>query len=134
MLLETWAASASWYDWNRLRRDGKESYKLVQKLFSTAEQRQMTTDPKIQLYSRSKINAVVQVVAFLIASIVFLVPMSILLMLKLSDPKRLTIIILSMVFFPLTIRPFTRPKSHELIAMTATYAAVLVVFVELNSS
>lgn len=94
----------------------------------------MTSEPSIHLYSRRRINNIVQPIVTIIASILFLLPVSLLLTLTISDRKRLAIIVLSVVFFPLAIRPFSRPKSHELIAMTAAYVAVLVVFVEFNTA
>lgn len=94
----------------------------------------MTKDKSIRLYSRTRINVLVQVIATAVATILFAVPVSLLTVLNISDRKRLAIIILSLIAFPLVIRPFSRPKSHELLAMTATYAAVLVIFVDFNNN
>ena len=102
---------------------------FLQKLFSTPEQRQMTDDSSIQLYSRAKINIIVQTIVTIVATAVFALPLSILTELNISNGQRLALIAISVVLFPLIIRPFSRPRPHELLAMTAAYAAVLVVFV-----
>ena len=89
----------------------------------------MTDDSDIQLYSRTRINIIVQTIATIVATIIFTVPLSMLTVLNISDGQRLIFIVISVVLFPLVIRPFSRPRPHELLAMTVAYAAVLVVFV-----
>jgi len=89
----------------------------------------MTDDTSIHLYSRTKINFVVQIIVTIVGTVIFTVPLSILTVLNISNQQRLALIVISVVLFPLVIRPFSRPRPHELLAMTAAYAAVLVVFV-----
>jgi len=86
----------------------------------------MTDDSNVHLYSRSKINIVVQTTVTIVATIIFMVPLSILSLLKISASQRLGLIMVSVVLFPLVIRPFSRPQPHELLAMTVVYVAVLV--------
>ena len=63
------------------------------------------------------------------ASVTFMIPITMLTLLDISDPQKLGIMLISILLFPVVIMPFSRPKHSELLAMTAAYTAVLVVFV-----
>lgn len=93
----------------------------------------MTQDKAIRLYSRPRMNVLVQVIATAVAIILFSLPVILLTLLHISDRIRLAIIIVSFAAFALVVRAISRPKNHELFAMTAAYAAVLVIFVDLNN-
>jgi len=58
-----------------------------------------------------------------------MIPITLLTLLDISNPQKLGIMLISILLFPVVIGPFSRPKHSELLAMTAAYAAVLVVFV-----
>ena len=103
--------------------------KRNQRLFATAKQRQATDNRLIHLFSRARINILAQIIITFIATAVFMIPISMLTLLNTSNSQKLGIMLVSVLLFPVVIGPFSRPKHSELLAMTAAYAAVLVVFV-----
>lgn len=100
---------------------------LYRNSLSTPELRRMTSSPHVHLYSHTKLNFIVQTIATIIGSLVFMLPVSLLRLFQISNDHHLAIVVLTVIFFPLVVRPFSRPRFHELAAMTAVYATVMLI-------
>lgn len=94
----------------------------------------MTTDKSLHLLSRSRMDGTIDALQASIATIVFMIPIGLLARPSFSYQTRLVIVMSSIASFPIIIRWFSRLRAHELVLMTAAYAAVLVVFIGLNNN
>ena len=94
-------------------------YRLGQFIFSSAEQRRLSTDGSTHYYSRARIGALVRLVMCLLVVSLLMVPVVILLTLQTSIPIKLTVVLLANMLFTSAMSIFTRARRHELFAATA---------------
>ncbi|CAG8952924.1 hypothetical protein HYFRA_00007638 [Hymenoscyphus fraxineus] len=113
------------------------SCKFIQRLFSSSELLRKT-DPNetgILLYSRGRISVVVSIIILAAILVLLIVPVYILWRLTRSvkSGEEIAVVIVVLLVFTLVfsgiLRLFTRAKRHEILAASAAYCAVLVVFV-----
>ena len=97
---------------------------------SAATDAEQNTSP---LVNRSRINCAVAIASALVAIIFLIIPIVVLYFI--SYPiARLGALSAFIILFPTTLATFTTARRHEIFVATATYAAVLVVFVSGNLS
>ncbi|KAF2430123.1 hypothetical protein EJ08DRAFT_252447 [Tothia fuscella] len=99
-----------------------------QSLLATKQQLESTDNEYIHLWSRSKIAVLVQMISTVVFTILLMIPVGLLSKSTMPLQAKLGIIFGSIIAFPIFAYIFSRPPPHHLCAMTATYAAVLVVF------
>ena len=109
------------------------SRRLATFLFRTKDQRQRTGGEKIYLYSNKRMVAVADALMTLIATILLLVPIGILALVQPSTILQLVVVLCFTQLFALSIAMLTKAKKQEVFALTATYTAVLVVFLANNN-
>ncbi|EON67151.1 hypothetical protein W97_06404 [Coniosporium apollinis CBS 100218] len=99
-----------------LQKSGKDWPK---RLFSTPEQRQKTQDSAIDLYSKTRINYLVQAIVTLVIIILLMTPICLLFYLDSNREVKIVVVLLFVSLFPATITILARPKNHEVFAATA---------------
>ncbi|MCJ1331614.1 hypothetical protein MMC10_008305 [Thelotrema lepadinum] len=109
------------------------SKRLATFLFRTKDQHQRTGAEEIYLYSNKRMVAVADALMTLIATILLLVPIGILALTQPSTILQLVVILCFTQLFALCIATLTKAKKQEVFALTATYTAVLVVFLANNN-
>lgn len=82
----------------------------------------------INLFSKARISALIQVTVTIITVGLLMVPVCLLFKLKMADKIKVVLLLVFVLVFPIAISVFARPRHHELFAATAAYTAVLVVF------
>lgn len=85
-------------------------------------------DTTIMYFDRERIRVLSRMVSVLVASIAVAVPVYILTKLSDSPQKSLAVVIASTALFPLVLSVCARLGQNEVFAITAAYAAILVVF------
>ncbi|KAH7065541.1 hypothetical protein B0J12DRAFT_39630 [Macrophomina phaseolina] len=83
---------------------------------------------RISLFSKTRINMLIQLIVALITLTLLVVPVCLLFDMDLTDKAKVVIVVVFVLVFPVSILFFATPRPHELFAATAAYTAVLVVF------
>ncbi|KAJ9648280.1 hypothetical protein H2199_001133 [Coniosporium tulheliwenetii] len=99
-----------------LQKSGRD---WLKRLFSTPEQRQKTQDSAIDLYSKARINYLVQAIVALVTIILLMTPICLLFYLDFNREVKVVVVLLFVSLFPATITILARPKNHEVFAATA---------------
>ena len=94
-------------------------YRFGQYIFSSAEQRRLSTDGSTRYYSRARIGVLVRLVICLLVVALLMVPVVILLTLQTTTPLKITVVVVSSMLFTSAMSIFTRARKHELFAATA---------------
>ncbi|KAF6240808.1 hypothetical protein HO173_001481 [Letharia columbiana] len=109
--------------------------KLMKKFFTSEEQTKKTDDDHLHLYSRRRIDIVVRLVLVLTTVGLLVGPSAVLYFVNGQSALKICLIMVFTLLFAAALSVCTKAKRHEMLAATATYAAVLVVFLgNFNSS
>ncbi|KAF7508635.1 hypothetical protein GJ744_009027 [Endocarpon pusillum] len=101
---------------------------IVKPIFTSAEQRKKSDDKYVHLYSKRRIDFLVRVILALVTVILLLVPTALLFLVPGSNRLKIMTILLFTLLFSTALMVFTKAKRHEMVAASAAYCAVLVVF------
>lgn len=107
---------------------------MAQWLFTTPELRAKTDDDHIAYYSASRIEKLVGVIITALIFILLVLPVTAMYELTCIGNRNSTfdavgILVVFTLLFSAAMSILTKAKRHELFAASATYAAVLVVFI-----
>jgi hypothetical protein len=107
---------------------------LIQKIFCTQELRDKTTDKFMFYYSSSRIEIMVGLLMMVIVLVLLAIPVVVMYHLTNMDERNETfdaivVLIVFTLLFSAAMSLLTKARRHELFAATATYCAVLVVFI-----
>ncbi|KAL1620946.1 hypothetical protein SLS54_005878 [Diplodia seriata] len=73
----------------------------------------------INLFSKARISALIQVTVTIITVGLLMVPVCLLFKLKMADKIKVVLLLVFVLGFPIAISVFARPRHHELFAATA---------------
>lgn len=102
--------------------------KLMKSLFTSEEQSKKTDDDHLHLYSKRRIDIVVRLVLVLTTVGLLVGPSAVLYFVTGQSALKICLIMVFTLLFAAALSVCTKAKRHEMLAATATYAAVLVVF------
>ncbi|KAL2037595.1 hypothetical protein N7G274_009708 [Stereocaulon virgatum] len=102
--------------------------RFTEVLLKSKEQRLITDDRYTQLISKRRTDIVVRLVLTLVIVALIVGPSAVLFFVAGHAPFKIIMVLIFTLFFSLAVGAFTKAKRHEMLAATATYAAVLVVF------
>ncbi|EKG18467.1 hypothetical protein MPH_04269 [Macrophomina phaseolina MS6] len=109
----------------------KYSFSWLQCIFVSETQKEKARGAertRISLFSKTRINMLIQLIVALITLTLLVVPVCLLFDMDLTDEAKVVIVVVFVLVFPVSILFFATPRPHELFAATAAYTAVLVVF------
>ncbi|MCJ1265852.1 hypothetical protein MMC22_005733 [Lobaria immixta] len=104
-------------------------------IFCSKETAGKSNDPKMHYYTRSRINAFVTMIIMSIIVLLLVVPiwllyhLSVTLSIQRSNIVCIGVLLVSTLIFSAVLSLFTKARRHEILAASAGYCAVLVVFV-----
>lgn len=107
----------------------------IQFIFCSKETAGKSDDPKMHYYTRSRINAFVTMIIMSIIVLLLVVPiwllyhLSVTLSIQRSNIVCIGVLLVSTLIFSAVLSLFTKARRHEILAASAGYCAVLVVFV-----
>lgn len=108
---------------------------LFQKIFCSEETASKSADPKIRYFTRGRINAFVTLIITFIILLLLVIPIWLLYHISVTlDTNRSNIVCMGVLLvatlaFSAVLSLFTKARRHEILAASAGYCAVLVVFV-----
>ncbi|KAK0513549.1 hypothetical protein JMJ35_003913 [Cladonia borealis] len=102
--------------------------RLMKKLFTSKEQYRKSDDENLHLMSKYRMDVLVRLILTLTTVGLLVGPSAILFFVPDHRTLKIVLIMLFTLLFSAAVSVFTKAKRHEMLAATATYAAVLVVF------
>ncbi|MCJ1455937.1 hypothetical protein MMC28_006294 [Mycoblastus sanguinarius] len=107
--------------------------RIIMFFFSPKETRDKAKDKAINYYSRNRISACVTMIITIMILVLLMVPIWLLYKLSVNgtiatSPQTIGVILVPTLIFSAVLSAFTKAKRHEILAASAGYCAVLVVF------
>jgi len=91
-------------------------------------------DEHTTLTSTEKIEQLARFIASILAIILIGIPLYVLASKSFCDRTKITVLLISLVLFPVAIQIAARPKNHDLFTATAAYCAVLSTFLATSTN
>ena len=99
-----------------------------QKAFTSHTQSLKSDDDHVRLVSKHRIDLLVRLILTVSVVALLVGPSAVLFLVPEHSTLKICLILVFTLLFSAAISAFTKAKRHEMLAATATYAAVLVVF------
>ena len=109
----------SWFDGFVEDTLSKLPCRFTRLIFTSPEQRAMSDDDHVHLYSKDRINILVRLAICLLAVVLLMSPVALMLLVPTLNPVKLAIIVLFTLVFSVILSICTRAKRHEVYGATA---------------